>query len=210
MPAQNNTVTAKEIVDLLTPSPMSSVICVVAGIVLSVGVIFINRYRSSSLQLQYQYYQAHHTVSNSILSGSILDNSIIKELPLIAFWAIVGVVVYLIAADIVKALNSAIELRKELDYVHVHRKLLISNILIQFAIRVAVLIVSLPYLIFFFHRILPYCVKLSILATDASNAFGVAIYVLSSVIIFAATLHVLVILVRLLFLKARLFTYALG
>ncbi len=208
MPAQNNTVQAREIAKLLTPSALSAVLCVVAGIALSLSVIFINRYRSSSLQLQYQYYQSHHTVSNSNLTGSILNNPFIKNLPLIAFWAVVGVVVYLIAVDVIKALSSAIELRKELDYVHVHRKLLISNIFIQFGIRLAVIVVSLPYLSFFFNSVVPYCVKLSILATSVSSTLMVAVYVIASVLIFSVALHVVVVLGRLLFLKARLFTYA--
>ena len=206
MSSENKIVTSRQLVELLTPSGISSVICVVSGMVFTLGVVLINRYRSSSLELQYKYYQAHKTVSNSHLTGTILNNSIINDLPLIIFWAVTGAVIYLIAADIVKAFSSAIELREELDYVHVHRKILIRDTLIKLSIRLIVIAITLPYLIFFFHRILPYAVKLSILATTASNTLMIAMYIVSSILLLSLAIHVIVVLARLLLLKPRVIT----
>ena len=196
----------KRVLELLSPSALGSVIYLVASLSLVLSVIFINRYRSSSLKLQYQYYQSHHTISNSYLTGSILQNSVVKDLPLVLFWALVGVVVYLIGFDVIKTLRSAVELREELNYVHVHRLSLIKDVFTKFAVRVVAIGLLLPCLLIFFHRIIPYCIKIAILTTAAGNLVGVIGYTVLAIIVASAAIHINLILIRLVFLKPRLFS----
>lgn len=185
------------------PSSISSVFCVVVSLILTLGVIFINRYNSSSLRLEYQYYQAHRTISNSSLTGSITQNQIVTNLPLIIFWLLVGVIIYIASVDIIKGIRSAVELRKELNYVNVHRVQLIRDTTVRIFLRLLVVAIWLPYLIIFFHHIIPYSVKVAILATTASNALHVAGYVVLSLAITAVAIHINLILFRLLLQRPR-------
>ena len=204
MPTTRHSLTTN-VAKLLTPSAISSVICVVIGLVFSLVVIFINRYRSSSLRLEYNYFSLHQSFSSSYLTGSLLKNNIIENIPLIFFWSLAGLVVYFIAADFVKLVTSAFEFRKELNYVHAKKPQLIRDFLLPLISRLVVVAIWIPFAIIFFQTILPYSARLAISASTASHIALVVGDIVLSIIITSVATHVHVVLLRLLFRRPRLF-----
>lgn len=205
MPNSNSS-TTKRAIELLTPSALSSVLCLVTSLVLSVGAILLNRFNASSLDVEYKFYQSQKALNANHLGGTLLQNNLVQDLPLLFFWALVGVLVYLIALDIVKSFSSAIDLRKQLDYVNARRHSLVKSFIVQMVVRLVAIAIWLPYLILFFHHILPYCLRTAIMATSSSHILSVIGDVLLSVLVGTIAIHINLILMRLLFLKPRLFS----
>ena len=195
----------KKVISLVTPSSISALICIVVSLLFGLSVILVNRYQASSLRLEYLFYQKHRAPSSNHLVGNLLSNHFLNDLPLLIFWALIGVVIYLIAADIVRTVISANELREEMAYVHVNRSTLLRTVLEQLIIRVIVLAIWIPYIQFFFHTILPYGVSAAIVASGGTLV-TIPSYLVLSVLVIAAGLHVNLVLLRLLFLRPRLFS----
>jgi len=196
----------RRIIKLATPSSLSAVLCLVASLIVSLGALFLNRFRANSLGIEGSYHQTQQTLASSHLVGSIFQSRIVNDLPLIVFWAVIGTIVYIFAADIIKAFRNSVDLVEELDYAHVNKSRLITDQLVRLGIRILVLVVWLPYIDLFFNSIMPYAIRIAILASTAGNVIQVILHVLLSVAIGAIAFHLNVIFLRLLFLKPRLFS----
>jgi hypothetical protein len=198
----------RRIIKLATPSSLSAVLCVVASLFISLGALFLNRFRSNALGIQGSYHQTQQTLANSHLVGSIFQNQILNDLPLIVFWAVVGVIVYIFAIDIIKTFRNSLDLVEELDYAHVNKHRLITDIVGRLGIRVIVLAIWLPYILLFFDSLMPYSIRIAIIASTSSNIIAVILHMLISVTIGSLAFHINVIFLRLVFLKPRLFSNA--
>lgn len=196
----------RRISKLLTPSSLSAVLCLVSSLFISLGALFLNRFRSNSLGIQGSYRQTQQSLESSHLVGTIFQNQIINDLPLIIFWAIIGGVVYVFAVDIIKAFRNSVDLVEELDYAHVNKRRLLTDQLVRLGVRLLVILVWLPYIDVFFNSIMPYAIRVAIIASSAGNIIQVIIHMLLSVAIGTVALHINVIFSRLLFLKPRLFS----
>lgn len=204
MATEQKSLDLKLFLKLLTPSASSLSFCVLVSLALSIGVVSFSHYQSSSLRLQYLYYQSHTNAGSGHLSNSLLQNSFISNLPLYFFWAIVGVIVYLIATDVVRAIQSTVEIEHELNYVNVDRKSLIKTASLQLLIRVVVIAVWLPYLFFFFRKVVPYVVTVALVSTSG-QAILIPAYLILGVLVMSLAIHLNFILLRLIFLRPRLF-----
>jgi hypothetical protein len=193
---------------LFTPSLLSGLVCTIAALSLTLATIGFLQYSGSSLKIDYQNYQAashDQSVADSYRTDAMFK--LISSAPLLAFWALVGLVVYLLATSVVTAVQQANEMKHELDYVNSNRTRLLGTVFLHFVIRCAVIAIWLPYLLFFFHQVVPYAIT----AAEAGGLLtldGVVGAVLS-VIIMALALHVHVFLLRVLLLRPRVLSRAL-
>lgn len=196
---------------LLLPSWLSGTIAVFLSLIFSVGTILLAIYQTSSIRVDYLEYQAAQ-LSNSYqeINNRLAENNFISNLPLLVFWSIVGLVVYLFAANLFAAIHSTAELNSELhDYVHVDSSKLIFSAFFHLAIRLVVLAVWTVYIFFFFRHVVPYCTAAAIAGSGHLGFIQNCVYELLAVALMAAAIHVHTIMLRLLLLKPRVFSNAL-
>jgi hypothetical protein len=193
---------------LVTPSWLSGLVCVVVGLGLTIATIVSFQYAGSSLKVEFEKYQT--ISSNQAIMDSYRTDStyrLISSAPLLIFWALVGLVVYLLATSAVTAIQQANEMKHELDYINGNRTRLLGTVFLHFMVRCVVIAIWLPYILFFFHHIIPYCLTAAqaggLLTLDGTlDAF-------LSFVVMTAALHIHVILLRALLLRARVMTRAL-
>jgi len=193
---------------LLQPSWLSGLVDVVFSVVLVAGTLISASYSSSSLryliELEKQKAQqnyAPYTPLPDRFSGSQL----ISNIPLLIFWMGVGLLAYWFVSALLVAVRDATELREELDYVHANRRALVRQAGERLVIRIIVLIVWVLYIAFTLHVLLPYILALTTAAKSAALLPGAGFCVLA-VGLAGLTLHVHLIAIRLLWLRARLVT----
>ncbi len=192
---------------LLTPSWLSGMIAVSLSILLTAVTIVGTIYQTSSIRLDYLQYQAGSVLSTyDSINSKLSENNFISNLPLLIFWSLVGLVVYLFAANIFAAIHTTAELKTELDYVHSDRKQLLVTAVAHLLIRSCVLVVWVIYILFFIHHIFPYCVSSAIAASGQNGFIYNAGYALLGIGIMAIALHLHAVLLRLLLLKPRSFS----
>jgi hypothetical protein len=164
-------------------------------------------YRSSSLQtlLQKNSDTPSAAVDYQTIDTTLPTDGFISNIPLLIFWAGVGVVAYLFTSAIVSALRSAVELEEEMNFVHARRKDLIQYAAERLIIRLGALLAWVFYLQYTLHTIVPYAIAVGYAGTlEASWMLGV-LYVLGAVAILIISGHAHTMLIRLIALRPRLF-----
>ncbi len=207
--SRNPSINKRLFVAVFTPSWLSAVVCILVGLFVSVGVVFVSGYRSSALRLDVITYKtpqgatAYHAASSGLLANPFIGN-----LPLIAFWTIVGFAVYLFAINIFRAISSTAELKDEMDYVNVNRHDLLWSAIEQLLVHLGVLIIWVAYILFFLHQILPYCINLALVGTTQITSPLGGGYALLATVVLALAMHLHAIFLRLLLLRPRVFSRA--
>lgn len=193
---------------MLTPSWLSAGIAVIAGIVVSIGTLLSSHYRSSSFRVDLINFDITHTSAYSYFD-STTSSGFISNLPLFMFWILVGLVVYMLAISIIKAIRTQIELNEETGFVNADKSKLIRTSVEHFLVRLVVLLVWTGYILFFFRTILPYCGASALAGSGQTNFFLSAMYLLLSMGVMIVAMHIHTVLFRLLVLKPRVFSKAL-
>lgn len=196
---------------LLEPSWLSGLIAVIAGLVVTIGVILAFSFNNSQIQQQLTGLQ-NTTAPTLTLPGQNppggTKNSLQNTWPLLGFWAIIGFVVYFVVETVAQGVHNLEELREEMGYVHAQRDILLKTAVEYLLIRLLTVIVWLFFIEVFFKRIIPY----SILAAHASTAdlhSGQSfIYALVSFFMITASLHLHTIFLRLSLRRTRVFSAA--
>ena len=209
--ANNSNLDAKLFGILLSPSLLSTFVGGVISIGLVVFSIASSHYRGSSTRLLFLNFNADQSHSSAQAIGRTLDsNKFISNLPLLLFWCLVGFVVYMFAVNIFGVVQRAAELGDELNnFTNLNRGQIIRESLEKLGIRLVVIAVWIPYILLFFHHIIPYVIGLALAASpELTSASGVG-YVILAPVVLAISLHVHTVLLRLLVLRPRLFSHAL-
>lgn len=199
----------------LTPSWISALLSICAGLAVLTGVFFMAQYDGSSYQQQiYEARSSNKTVDLNnetvIIDDDLDEATLANSAPLLIIWSIVGLVVYMFAAGIVRAFQNAAELKTELDYVNVSRDNLLKQAFGHLALRIVIAATWIIFIVFFFNAILPY----SIAAAKAASVEGILSltglsYALLSLLVMALGVHINAIMFRLLMFKPRVFSKAL-
>ena len=209
--AHNSNTDEKLFILLLKPSILSAFVSIVAATGLVAATIIGSHYRSSDTRLQLlKYLHSSDGLSIHNAQHALDSNRVISNLPLLLFWILVGFVVYLCAINLYGLLREAADLREELtDNINTGRGAVIREVLEKLAIRIVVLAVSVPYILVFFHRLLPYAVALSLAASSQLTKLQGIEYEVLAFSLVVGGMHVFVILLRLLALRPRLLSRAL-
>ncbi len=212
--ANNSNLDARLFGILLSPSLLSAFISIVLSVGLVVFSIVSSHYQGSSTRLLFMKFNADQALQshNSAQAiGRTLDsNKLISNLPLLLFWCLVGFVVYMFAINIFGVVQRVAELGDELNnFTNMNRGQIIRESLEKLGIRLVVIVVWIPYILLFFHHIVPYVIELALVASsNLASVTGVGYVVLATVVL-AISLHVHTVLLRLLVLRPRLFSNAL-
>jgi len=194
---------------LLTPSWLSAVAAIAAGLIVSVGVVVAFEFNTSGLQQQLIAWQQNQPQAVLTQPGETLPENDRPTLqgswPLLLLWSLVGLGVYLIVAALMHQFSRAAELRESLGYVNARPDSTLATTgehLLLRAIASAVLVV---FAAFFLKQLIPYCITAShASAADFWTVDGL-LYVFLSFALIALGLHILTILGRLALGRARVF-----
>lgn len=192
----------------IIPSWLSSFVVVLASLAVVVWTIVISHYRGSNLRQElFDARQSGVGISSfdfKNITDNLARNHIISNMPLFLFWAGIGVIVYFFAVSIAGAFGSAVEMERELEYVNAPRQRLIRVAALHTIIRLVMLGGWIVYLQVFLRILLPYSLGAAHVATT-SPILSAVVYGALSVVILSASLHIHLIMLRLIFLRTRLF-----
>lgn len=192
---------------LLTPSWVVNFIGVTLAILVTAGTIVLSQYQGSELRRQIFEVQNSGAVSSDAydnITTNIADNSFLNALPLLIVWACVGLVVYYFAAAIIRALGQAVELRDELNYVHVSREARMREALMHLGLRALIVLAWFIFIKVSLSVLLPYALAAANIASR-SWSFDSAGYALLAGVVIYADVYVHAVFLRLIALRPRLF-----
>lgn len=193
---------------LLLPSGLSLIITMVISLGIVTATVVAAQYQKSSIPLLVELQrQPTPTIQDSYqtVDDNLSTNSLVSDLPLFVFWAVVGMVVYSFTTSSLNTLAKARDFREQLDYVHADREKLLRQAKLQLGIRAAILLVWFFFLSYSKNAILPYAVAVAFAATGPVGwAMSIGYFIWATALL-AACLHIHTIFLRLLALRPRLF-----
>jgi hypothetical protein len=189
---------------LITPSYSSALYCLLlSGVTIGVLVLF-HYFRRADLaaftttwhetMVNYTYgYMFHHATDLARLQ------SFAEVAVTFSFWLVVGTIIYFVSYAIIDAVRVAHQTRLEFDYIHIRRKQFILTLLERAGLRLLAVGGALAYIQATLRHGIPSALTAS---QNTSSALGIALAV-AYWVGFACTLHLGVVLTRLLLLRIR-------
>lgn len=195
---------------ILSPSWLSGLIAVVAGLTICIGVGVVFHYNDTAVQKQiiaWQQSKPQRALTTPEQTLQENDKPTLKgSWPLILLWSVIGLLVYSIAAYIVHSIQSAKQLRDTLDYTNVNKETVIKSTVEHLLIRFMALILFVAGCSLFVNRVIPYSITAArVTAIDLFSISGILAAVLSFASV-AVSLHILTILLRLTVARPRVFS----
>ena len=197
-----------ELARLLLPSWLSAVLILALSLGLVGAVVGGVNYRRSSLPqlIQFQHQQTSTIQDNyQTLNDNLNTNTIVSDLPLLIFWAGVGLVVYEFITAIISGLGEAREFSEELGYVHANRRSMLGRVGLHLVIRVTALLLWFLFLRYSKDVLLPFILAVAYASTGPVGWLGGIGYFAGAVAVMVLGLHLHTILLRLVALRIRLF-----
>jgi len=201
----------KRFLAMLKPSWLSSLVAVLAGLFVTGGVILAFSFNSSQIQHQLISYESTSAKQPALtLPGQAPPNSAVDSLqntwPLIAFWAVIGLVVYFVAETVYGLVSGAEEFSKELNYVHAKRTNLITSAVLDVVFRLILSTIWLVVIDLCLKKLLPHSIDLSQRAATEHNLTRGIIYGVESFLIILISVQVNIDFLRLILKKTRVFS----
>ncbi len=199
---------AKRLVAFLAPTWLSSLICICFGGIVIFGTVLLTHVGSdvqqSLIGLHSVYSQSSVGTSVQTIGNNFGDNTYLNNALLFLLWGSVGLVVYSIVQSGMKEFGQADKLLHELNYVHANRRDILRNVALRAAIRLGALCAWWIMLRFIIFTLVPYAIATAHIC--AMHLLGVSDWAHSLLAGAACALgaHVLIVLVRLVFLRPRL------
>lgn len=208
---------------LLRPSSLSGLLCLLVAFFTVAGVAVIANYQGSGLQQDllglrqrtaeekanqdmYQIYDMSLSDDYGQINDTFADSNLVRNIPVMAFWMFVGMLVYFLVTGISGALGNAKGIEDELHYVHIKRKVLLREVYQKTAIRFCTFLFWLLYIQLFFRIIVPYVLAAAHIGGGNIVSLRAIPYMILSFVIMTVALHVHVILLRLVMLRPRVFS----
>lgn len=197
---------------LLTPSWLSCLVAVIAGLTVSVGVIVAFEAHNSLLQQQLVAWEQTLPQPTLTTPGQTVtqDNTPTAKnsWTLLLLWSLVGLLVYGLVATTVHSISRAEGLRESLKYVHANPRTLLASTAQHLLLRLIATITLIGFIAAFFKQVIPYGITAArASAADVISLDGV-LYALLSFALIAVSIHLMTILLRLALGRARVFSAA--
>lgn len=193
---------------LITPSWLSGVIAGIGAIGVVVATIVATQFPGSSFwEILQTQAVSEPTVSQNyeVVNNNLEVNSFVSSLPLFAFWAGVGVMIYAFAANIFNIFQRAAIFKEEMDFINMNRRQLVYEAVLKFGLRIAFFVAWLIFVQLTLKIFIPYSVAATQYASQIDNALTGLVYIIMALAIMAVTLHLHAVLLRLIRLRPRLF-----
>jgi hypothetical protein len=194
---------------LLTPSWLSGLVAIMAGLAMSVGVIVAFHVANNSFRQQLtalsQTQQHQQTLTQPGELPPAQNNSLQANVPVLVLFAFAGVAIYSIATGLVNSVRSLAQIRREINYVNARPKSLLKEFSEQAGLRLGALLVWALFTTVFVRRIIPY-------AITSAHASAVTVLSVSGIkdaffafIVVTLSMHLHAIFLRLVSRRVRVF-----
>lgn len=134
-----------------------------------------------------------------------LGNEIFNKILFFGFWMIVGLGAYMIIMIISNSFGEADKVAHEMNYTHNNKTRFLEHLGIRIGVHLAVAVAILLYSGLFIKILLPFCLsnyKIAAGSLPSLSGFG---YGALAIIFLSVSLHVYIVLIRLFFLRLRVF-----
>lgn len=199
----------KLIGNLLAPSELSATVAILAGLIVTIGVIIAFETHSSAIQQQLVAWQPPSTPRALTQPGQVVTENdrptLAGSWPLLIVWSLVGLAVYALTMAVVHSIGSAKDLTESMDYVNAKPELQLEVAVEHFLLRLVSVVVFVALAIIFIKRVLPYSITAAHAATANLYRPESWLYALLSFMIIVAALHAQTIFLRLSLGRARVF-----
>jgi len=142
--------------------------------------------------------------SLSAITNTVFGNPTLNKVLFFGFWMVVGLCIYVILSTFIKGYEDISDLVHEWGYVHVLRERLAENLLTRIAARLVIVLVGAFFIFFFLRLLLPLSRLCTIVAGGQITSVNGILYALLAFSLLWLSLHIQVILLRLFFLRVRL------
>jgi hypothetical protein len=194
---------------LLSPSWLSALVAIIAGLIISIGVIAAFTANNSSVQQQlisWQQNQPAEEIKPFTPDPEANKPSLKNSWPLLIVWSIIGLVVYMVAGTIVHSISKAEEMRESLGYVNANRDRMIRLTAEHVVLRVLAAITFGILVALLIKNVIPYSITAAhASAADFFSSTGV-LYAILSFAIIVVTIHLQTIFLRMSLGRVRLFS----
>jgi hypothetical protein len=194
--------------ELLSPSWLSGLVVVLAGLCITVGTILTFSFDTSAIQqqlLSWQQHQPSHTLTTPDQTVSDPTPSLQNTWPLLLVWSAVGLLVYVLAINVIQALSKAEKLRMTMDYVNAKPKAMIHSAIEHLILRLLAGLSAVVLLWLFLHYTVPYSITAAHASAVEPASLAGFVYAMLSFSIVVLNLHLVVIFARLAAGRARVF-----
>jgi len=212
MATTNTSVGKRNTVLAFEPSWLSAVLCVFVSLAVIAGGIALDQYRNSPLHQQFLVWRTSAATSSyaTTLNAEFTSDrvqSVTSVASTFAFWFFVGFLTYSIVYGIYEAVHTAREFGGQLGFVHLSRGRYIWDTVLKISTRLSALVLWFAYILLFVRGIVPLTLAaIHVAATNPISLSGLE-FSLGAFTALAVSLHIHVVLIRLVLLRTRVFTF---
>jgi hypothetical protein len=172
---------------ILAVSWLSGLVIVLAGLIITGGAIITFSLNHSAFKQDLVSWEQSHVTETLSISGQstqTVNPTFANSWPLIVIWAIVGVLIYLLAASVVQGIIGTIEFERELDYIHANPSSMLKSIIEHLVMRLVAVLLLVTLAVLFVYHTLPYVISASrISAADLWSLHGLKYAAISFILI---------------------------
>lgn len=195
--------------DLLLPSWLSGLVAVTVGILLVGLTVFLTDFGStvqqSLLGLQHVYTESPVGTKVSTISNNFAGNVYLNNVLLFLLWGTVGLMVYSVVQGIVTEFSRANHIVQEMHYVNANKPEILREAFFHESVKVVAFIAFWLLFRYAIFNLAPLTIANAHTLAGHPGDAGVWGHTLFAALLCVLTMHVLTVLVRLSFLRARVF-----
>jgi len=141
----------------------------------------------------------------SLINQTVLGNPVLNKVLFFGFWVMVGLLVYALITTFGQSIAETEEEIKSLNYIHARKTQIEQELFLRLALRLGGLLAAFIYGWIFIRLIFPFCVYASRVGLANLSHLSGWLYLALSFVILLPALHGIVIVLRLIVLRPRLY-----
>ena len=141
----------------------------------------------------------------AVTNQVILGNPSFNKVMFFAFWMMVGLMVYALLSTLGQTIAETEEKLKSLRYIHARKAQIEHDLILRLALRAIGVITAVMYGWLFVRLIFPFCVLASQIGFSNLSSISGWLYLLLSFGVLLLSLHAVVIILRIIVLRPRLY-----
>ncbi len=141
----------------------------------------------------------------SQFNDRIFGNTLFNKILFYCVWLFIGCLVYILVSAIIAFGSESVETVEEMNYVHARRQQLEKVFLSRLGVRIVTFVLAVAYTTFFIRLLLPYGVYAVHVGVNQTSLVPALLYIGLGTVVLLASLHIFVVLLRVIALRTRLF-----
>jgi hypothetical protein len=192
---------------VLIPSRIEiALACLLLGII-TFALVTPSIYKGSDVETYFNYIEKNPTKLQTDYAGvsqQVNSSPLAADVSVFALWALAGLAGYGIVESIIGLFMNLKRFREELDYANTDRSAIIIDSLAHLLVRLIATLALYLLILFIFSRLVPYVLLLIHHPSPYENLTAIGVLAGLTFVVLV-TFHALTVLLRLVFLRTRLF-----